>query len=544
MAISMKKVCAVTVGSLMLGSAVVSDVFAVEKVGDVNSFVSKIVVDGSPNVNIVVGSNAASNDVVSAANIAAKIGSLMFGEGSSESGSSKLTVTAYSESDDFDLLNDDSSDDSINFTGNGNGLFIACADGDYADALANTAYFDDSTGLDADNGAKSLGKLSTLSKLDDTDPADWFDSDDDAYEFLFVRLTNSSFEWTIHENEMTYATISFTDDTPTFSGLKGLCPGRRIPFLGEEWAIIGMSTDADSVSMGKEVYTGVIKEGESYNLGNGYEVKIDSVIKSIADDEYKVKAQLLKDGKVIKETFDNTPANLCSNGFGIRLFSAWEDVGSENGYVELLICNNMKSLPLGKEFIPDWETYGILKVGSELQYTDDFESGQNKVGIALKYVGDDLEDIDSGDEIDIADYAKILFEETDDDELNVLFEMDDEKEISLGINQNSKVLNAEIKLNEISAEFKESNILNAPIVSLDTEVSLENAEKPLILIGGPVINLLTEKLVDKGISAIDNDSPATLAVVEGAANGNDVLIVSGGDGIATAEAADELINLL
>ncbi|MBA2860062.1 S-layer protein [Methanococcus maripaludis] len=548
MAISIKKIVSIGLGGLMLGTTLSSGVFAVEQVGDVDSFVSDIVSGNNSNIDIIVGSNSVASDVVSAANIAAKIGSLSFLEQNDESASATLSVSASASSDDFDLLNDDESDDDINFTSNGNGLFIACADDDYADALVGITY-DDSTGLDADNGAKSLGKLSTLSSVDDIDPSDWFDSDDDAYEFLFAKLNNDSNEWNIDEEGLAYAVISFKDDGSSFDDITTLCPGKRIPFMGEEWVIIGMSADKDSFALGKEVYDGVIKEGESYTLGNGYEVKILSIIQSLADEnECKVNAQLLKDGKVITEVFDNPRLNMCSNGIGVRINSAWQNIGSDYGYAELVIVNNMKCLSLGEEYIPDWETYGILKGNNTLEYTDDFKSfeyGQKKVGLALKYVGDDLEDIESGDEITIADYGEFtLDDEDEDDKLKVFFEMNEEKEVSIVQNQKVNVLNAEIVADAIFTGDGESITVNAPVVKLDTETSMESSENPLILVGGPFVNSITKELADTGLIAINDDSLATLSVVSETANGNDVLVVAGGDRIATTEAANALIAMI
>ncbi|MBA2858161.1 S-layer protein (TIGR01564 family) [Methanococcus maripaludis] len=546
MAISIKKIVSIGLGGLMLGSTVCSGAFAVEKVGDVDSFVSDIVSTDNSNVDIIVGSNSVASDVVSAANIAAKIGSLSFLEQNGKSAAATLSVSASASSDDFDLLNDDATDDSINFTSNGKGLFIACADGDCADALVDITY-DDSTGLDADNGAKSLGKLSTLSSVDDIDPSDWFNSDDDAYEFLFAKLNNDSGEWNINEEGLAYAVISFKDDASSFDDITTLCPGKRIPFMGEEWVIIGMSADKDSFALGKEVYDGVIKEGESYDLSNGFEVKIVSILKN-NDDEYKLDAQILKDGKVLAENTDVPAFNLCSSGIGVRINSAWENVGSDYGYAELVIVNNMKCLSLGEEYVPDWEAYGILKVGNTLEYTEDFKSkeyGQKKVGLALKYVGDDLEDIESGDEITIADYGTFtLDDEDEDDKLRVFFEMNEEKEVNIVKNQKVNVLNAEIVADTIFAGDEESLTVNAPVVKLDTETSMEYSENPLILVGGPVVNSITKELVNAGLFAIDDDSLATLAVVSETANGNDVLIVAGGDRSATTEAANALIAMI
>ena len=161
-------------------------------------------------------------------------------------------------------------------------------------------------------------------------------------------------------------------------------------------------------------------------------------------------------------------------------------------------------------------------------------------GLALLYVGDDEDNLEGGDEFEVADYVTFVLDEEDDEEVNAYFKMDESKEVSLSIGQTVNVLNAQIKLAAIDAEAKEAVVMAAPIAVLDTEASLDDADKALILVGGPVVNALTAELADAGLIAIDNASPATLAVAEGAANGNDVLVVAGGDRDATTEAAEAL----
>ncbi|HIP83989.1 MAG TPA: S-layer protein, partial [Methanothermococcus okinawensis] len=71
---------------------------------------------------------------------------------------------------------------------------------------------------------------------------------------------------------------------------------------------------------------------------------------------------------------------------------------------------------------------------------------------------------------------------------------------------------------------------------LDTEASLDT-DKYLILVGGPVVNKLTEELQKQGKINIDNNSPPTLVVVDGK-----ILVVAGGDRYKTRKAALELIQ--
>ena len=73
---------------------------------------------------------------------------------------------------------------------------------------------------------------------------------------------------------------------------------------------------------------------------------------------------------------------------------------------------------------------------------------------------------------------------------------------------------------------------------------LDEADKNLILIGGPVANKLTKELQNDGKIDIDNESPATAVLIEGAANGNNVLVVAGGDRYSTESAVLSIINLI
>ncbi|ABR53960.1 S-layer protein [Methanococcus vannielii SB] len=532
MAYSMGKIGALLSSGLFFGSMALTGVFAVEKVGDVDSFTSNVVSNGNPNINIVVGSNAASKDVVAAANIAAKVGSLMFKEGSGELGNAKFSVKAYSESDSFNLFGSGVTDS----------LFAASVNDDYV-SLITTALFDSSTDLDATQYT-SLEEVSTLLEVTDTDPSNWFaNSDDDvSAEFLFARIKPDGANWRVNSDEMAYMTLLFDENTGVPGGLKGTAPGRNIAFLGEEWVVMGMSADADRLTLGKEVYRGTLKEGESYFL-NGFEIKLESVIKR--GNEYRVTAKILKDGKVVREVSDTTPVNLMSSGVGIRFQKVYEDISQNSGYADVVIVNNVKGMDLGSEVIPNYELYAVLHNGGKLEYTDDFVKGQKRAGFALKYVGDDLKGLKDGKEIKIADYAKLAFDdENSNTKLNMFFKMDLEKDVSISKNQKARVLNTEIILNELKASAKQNVQLNAPVALLDTETSLKNTDKNLILVGGPVVNSLTDELVKKGLVVIDEKSPATLVSLKDAANGKDVLIVAGGNRDKTSEAANALIEMM
>ncbi|MBP2201651.1 S-layer protein (TIGR01564 family) [Methanococcus voltae] len=568
MAMSLKKIGAIAAGSAMVASALATGVFAVEKIGDVEGF--KVIDNGEPTADIVVGSTAAAADVVSAANVAAKVGSMMFKEGEAASGSAKLTVKASAESDDANLrkllLGNTST---INFTEDqhdGKKVFVvAAADSDYSDGfikaggLANLAVNSEIYGS-TDKGVilnASLGDLSTLAQVKDIDPSDWNNSnDDDAVEMVFatVKSNGDDKSVTVTEDAAVYASIAYLDDKETFNdGTVTFKEGNRLPFLGEEYALVKLDSDDDIVYLGKEVFDGVLKEGDTYNIGDGYELKVVAILKSGDGEEYKISLQLLKDGKVVAEKFDKATAKSAlkmiytPGNIGIVVNEAWENVGGDYGFASALITKDVIALELGEEYMPDWEAVTVQQDSTtkNLILEDSDVDKDNTIGIALKYVGDDEDNFKSGNTMKIAKYANLELDDEDKDEkLNLFFSMDETKEATLAAGQKATVLNSEITLSEVMADAKAPVAFKAPLAVLDTEVSLDAANKKLILVGGPVANALTKELADAGKIEMTVESPATLAVVAGAANGNDVLVVAGGDRAATAEAANALIEML
>ncbi|MBP2172442.1 S-layer protein [Methanococcus voltae] len=578
MAMSLKKIGAIAAGSAMVASALATGVFAVEKIGDVEGF--KVIDNGEPTADIVVGSTAAAADVVSAANVAAKVGSMMFKEGEASTGSAKLTVKASAESDDLNLrsLKDIGSIDFTADTYKDNQTFvITAADSDYADgfidATTKKAFIADDQVFDNSKVIlnASLGDLSTLAQVKDIDPSDWYDDvkasvatdtnpkydqDGDAVEVIMATIASNGNDKsvTVDEDNVLYASIAYDDDNEIFKvGGQVLNTGNRLPFLGEEYALVKLDSDDDIVYLGKEVFDGVLKEGDTYNIGDGYELKVVAILKAQVggNDEYKVSLQLMKDGKVVAEKFDVAKANSAlkmiytPGNIGIVINKAWENVGGDYGYASTLITKDVIALELGEEYIPDWEVVTIQNSTNGIVLEDSDVDDDATFGIGLKYVGDEEDSFKSGNAMKIAKYANLELDDEDkDDKLNLFFSMDETKEATLAAGQKATVLNSEITLSEVMADAKAPVAFKAPLAVLDTEVSLDAANKKLILVGGPVANALTKELADAGKIEMTVESPATLAVVAGAANGNDVLVVAGGDRAATAEAANALIEML
>jgi S-layer protein (TIGR01564 family) len=587
MAMSLKKIGAIAVGGAMLASALASGAMAAEVMGDVKAF--KFVEDGKPAVDIVVGEDAATMDVVSAADIAAKIGSMCFKTGAVEDGSAELNVHVVANTNKHTIANMNPTAG----TGNDAILFKVVPDTDYAvGSIMEGAVALDGT---ATAGADILDDLPTLTKLDDIDPKDIYDTtgavgtinyynmkSDDAVEIGLYRITDDGVASDkVAVDYIGYASV-VTEDGKFDVTDAALRPGILIPFMGETYMVVDVDDNDDKIVLGKLVYDGILKEGETYSLEDGYEIKCKAVLKDINTNNPKADIQILKNGKVVDEKFDLCLTDitggkvsqliLYDGKVGVVAVNAYTDVGGNEGYVDLYIVKDIKELKLGEEIAPDWKVYGVVHKGAagagngdiviskdkdidaNLKLDDDTGTKSNIVGIAIV---NDLDPTKSDNQLDKDDTLPALnsyFElEVADLDMNsnslgedfkIRVISDVTKDVTLNIGQKEPVLNAEIKLKDIKADAQQSVPITAPIAKLDSEVSLDTADKNLILVGGPVVNKLTKALVDEGKISIDNDSPATIAVVEDAANGHDVLVVAGGDRDKTREAAKELIEML
>jgi len=304
----------------------------------------------------------------------------------------------------------------------------------------------------------------------------------------------------------------------------------------------------------KSFHTAVInktlKEGESVVCGD-YEVKIKAIFTSLDKSKKFAIVQILKDGKVVKEKRidlnESNPGEVITDDDKVAVlgFKGLKNIAGSKGYAEVIVVKNLMSLEAGEEYTKDWEIRWINTSGN-LQKGD--VDKDTIAGIALVYTkdieSDDLKDKD--DKADIGVYPGLYIKRTtakdEDPELRIGAELSEEKTLSVG--SSVSIFNADIKLKEIKATAAVPVKLTAPIAKLDTEVSLDTADKNLVLVGGPVANKLTKELVDAGKISLDNNSPATIAVLKGEANGHDVVVVAGGDREKTREAALELLKML
>jgi len=106
----------------------------------------------------------------------------------------------------------------------------------------------------------------------------------------------------------------------------------------------------------------------------------------------------------------------------------------------------------------------------------------------------------------------------------------------------------EIQTTEYS-EITPADIDETGMVMLDTELDFAGwkaaCDYNLILIGGPVANIIVKQLVDEGISAVNwATSPGEWEYIAAPYGGCDILIIAGMDRDATRAAAQELIDQL
>ncbi|HIP16908.1 MAG TPA: S-layer protein, partial [Methanothermococcus okinawensis] len=413
-----------------------------------------------------------------------------------------------------------------------------------------------------ESAVQRLPRLSTLIRDTDADPNDVSnETSADAMEFLLAsvkKVDNDNYE--IDKGDLVYGALMFKDGKYNVSELQPLYIGMEIPLLGENYRIVDVDDNDKNIYLGKEAYSGPMEEGETYDLGNGYQVKIENVLQTIDDNnkEVKVNVEIIKDGKVVASKDDKIPFVVRYKDIGVDVYDAYKNIAETEGYASVIITKDVKEYELGKDFVNDWKLYAITResnstVGYSLKLADnDFskesdssaktkylEVGSDKVyGLALKYDGDKIDNLDSGSTVDFAnDYATLEF--TDDDESGKLFaryKMDVSKEVSLNIGEETDVLGTSLELKNIEAEGQEVVPVKVPIAKLDTETSLDS-DKNMILVGGPVANKLTKELQEEGKVNINNNSPAIIQLV-----GNNILVVAGGDREKTREAALYLIE--
>jgi len=551
MAMSLKKITAIAVGGAMVASTLASGVVAGEVVeitkGDIAEFVKNIVKDGEPNVEIVVGSKAAAEDVVSAADIAAWVGSMCYRDATVEDGLAELSISVSADSE-----------LSGNISSRNETILVVAPEKKYVtEFLKSGVNSSEFIALKYPNNVKvdeDIARLTTLIRDTDADPND-VDNDDeseDAIEFLVTAVYNDTQEggYAIKKEGMLYGTLMFVDNS--YDNLHPLCIGMEIPFLGETYRIVDV--DDKKIYLGKEVYASDVREGENpIDIGDGYQVYVKAILQTVDSSDVKAFVEIRKDGKVVKSKSDTTPYVLRYKDIGVIVYNAYKDIPEQYGYASLIITKNVKEHKLGEEFKNDWELCAIILDGGKLKTTtkkfDTEGTGNTKeikskendgdvYGLALKYVGDKIDDIEDDTTVEFVNNVTLEFTDDGyDNSLYARYKMEESKDVTLGISKKIEVLNTELELKDIKATAQQVVPVKTPIAELDEHTSLD-PNKYQILVGGPVANKLSEELQKKRLINITNDSKPTLQVVDE----YKVLVVAGGDRHKTREAALYLIQ--
>ncbi|WP_459202189.1 S-layer protein [Methanococcus sp. CF] len=525
----LKKIGCILFGSTLL-SASITAAYALEKYGNVNNFIDNSLVKyGNPDVYIVVGENAAALDVTSANKVSAKIGTLTYTETVLED-ESTVEYKIIGESDSVDLRD---GTDKLDSAGTEKSwILVTAADDDCADHFDNDEGNSFSySGFSQADQTKSLGDLGYLLEIDDIDPENHFESDDDSTELLFVRITDSdngvnSYKFDIGK-DMVYASVVYPNQVSAFKLTKDLKEGYEIPFLGKKYRIVKIDENNNRIYLGTSSYEGTVEQGSYINPGGEYQVVLRKVLEN--DGEYIVDIDVLRNGNVIEEHSETLRSDrsfsFVADGIGVTVYDVWQNTAADTAYADITVCKSLIELELGEEYIDNWELRAVTNNAGTIDFLKTYED--NTVGIALVYTGSDVNGINDGDRIKIADYVNLVFNDEDDID-KMIAEFRAEKTVTTGSTGGTVVSKPGI----------------APKVLLDSEIELDEADKNLILIGGPVANRLTEELQNSGKIDIDNESPETAVLIEGAANGNDVLVIAGGDRYSTESAVSSILNLI
>jgi len=522
----LKKIGCILFGSTLISTSITA-VYALEKYGNVNDFLDDDLVKyGNPDVYIVVGENSAALDVTSANKISAKIGTLTYTETVVED-TTTIEYDIIGESESINLLDGTDRLDSVGTEESW--ILVAAEDNEYSDNFnddeGNSFSY---SGFSEADQTKSLGSFSYLLKVDDIDPKNHFGSDADATELVFIRITDSDTNANSQTfdigKDMVYASIVYPNQV--FKLSKELQEGYEIPFLGDKYRIAKIDEDEGIIYLGTAYFDGTIEQNEYLSTGE-YQVVLGEILEN--GDEYSVQISVLRNGNLIEEHTEilrsDKSFSFIAGSIGVTVHDVWLNTAANTGYADITICKSITELELGEEYIDNWEVRTVNNNGGTIDFLKTYED--NTVGIALVYTGSDIEGITDGDKIRIADYVKLVFDDEDDLDTMVA-QFTAERTVTTGstggtlITQSGKV----------------------PEVILDSEIELDEADKNLILIGGPVANKLTKELQNDGKIDIDNESPATAVLIEGAANGNNVLVVAGGDRYSTESAVLSIINLI
>ncbi|AFK22926.1 S-layer protein [Pyrococcus sp. ST04] len=545
-----KKIAALVVGAAMAG-ATLGLASAQPQVPEIPK--EFFVKDGQPNVKIVVGSEGAAMDVVSAADIAAAIGSLLYTEKDVEV--SGVTVVAkkdvtspLAEIPVFDNYDTDSGHlytEDMNLTDvpawwNGAAFSATFDNSVWADTIYNTTEDTDNyLKLRVDNlaslGDEELAAKVQLSGIRLVGINETEGKIEDFKDFkVEIPEVTANISFVIYKYTLEGPTkvdpITKESTTPTTNLVTNLVlDNSTLPIYYPEysgWKITGVSVVSGTGITDKTTFTllgkkfSVIAVGENLITGEscdacftyGKDWGVDYYEQGATPefDGYKVKIldiDINRDKALLEVTSPSgdtetvtvdtsAPVVLFDGGIRIELLDTFVGIAGTNT-VKLHVWTDLKTFSSGDEVIPGWVAEFAIENG------------------AIKWIAVKNKEALSGDTVKlfdtyVVDYKSTIYgpKETSDEkkayamEAYVYIEPAEHEyetvEASIGDSIDGyEVTDIKVKVNPDKAYIPSK--LTEPITVLDTEImeqGLENVDSNLILVGGPVVNKVTAALAD------------------------------------------------
>lgn len=598
-----KKIAALAIGAAMVG-ATMGFASAQPTVPNIpkDFFVNA---DGTPNVKIVVGSNAAAMDVASAADIAVALGSLLYTSKQVDVQGDYVKIKAEYPPATLDswtiyAYNYSTMTNDHGLTINGSENWATKYDelpgdywyngaaytGTYADwksqFMVNTTIAD----KDKINGDQLIDWHITLSNvgLSSKDPSSWDQSRPPKDADLVITPGNVTvfvdyvlYNYSVTKPEQTRAEYpewgvpaDYQNGTEYYIGdaenvaadggtivsnySKGVGAGDTFTVFGQTYYVL---------SVGNDTFTAGLDKGTAwYQVGQpqaieGTDWVVTALDISIIDQRALVKVENSVTGQhedhVILEK--DTPVTLFSGAVVLTLKDTFVGVNG-NLIAEIAAQVDVKDHSSGDTVTYDGKTWkmtihtdGTYITNVTLTNKDTLEG--NPVDIFgtydLKYRFElkSLNEQDVGYDIDgngtIDNVDRVVAYAY----IDLTEKQGTVKEIKLA--PGDQVPGSDYYVSEIHATAQATTIkpVTKPITVMDYEVDVNDPGSNLILVGGPVANSVTKYLVDNGISKVDwYNSTGDIEYLQGALGGYDVVIVAGATRNETRAAAEALMQYL
>ncbi|WP_048146651.1 S-layer protein [Pyrococcus abyssi] len=593
-----KKIAALAVGAAVAG-ATLGLASAQPQVPEIPK--DFFVKDGEPNVKIVVGSEGAAMDVVSAADIAAAIGSLLYTE--KEVKVSDVSVVVRKDitydPDDIPVFN--------NFYPNKNQVFIVGQDSlkdveawwngsafsaNYTASVWNGGTYSGTYSLELENVANYgkydlTGELTlkgiTLEEIANNE-VNFKDIED--FKDMTVKInsavlnitlavynwtktvkakdpitgvTTTKVKWTL-SNVQPGAGYSISD---TIS--KGVGEGVTLKVFDKEFPIIfvGKAISKNAIVDAADSFVYGTYHGTDF-YDQGQEVEFDGYKVEILDIDIQRNKALLK---ITSPSGDETTDTISKDGkvhvyFGggiaIQLLDTFVGVAGTNT-VQLKVYTNLKTMKSGKEFMPGWKAEFAIDANNKVIKWFALVNEDPLEGKEIKLF--DTYTIDYSGTVKTKEVGKIEYAVL---KAYIYIDPIEREYKDITLTKGDEIEDTEYYIGDINVEFKPKETyipkkLTEPITVLDTEImeqGLENVDSNLILVGGPVVNKVAAALADDlGVPKTYDEwkekfgtgaESAQIIYKEkcGKIGGYGVLLVAGTDREGTRAAAEALLEYI